>query len=249
MTSIFRFLILTSALLVLLLVNCGGSIGTGVSNPPTPTATTKAAALVASVFGNQENAQIVADFLIRMQTENQDPEDDGQFSECAEDDPGCTCEIVAADTDPDNITSTFYTDPGTYGAIGSSMTVSEEDFCQLPNGTDNPGLGPDDNGRFAAFEIDADVPGQCSDGSETTTFAMQAGSSGIYRNRVDENGDPLYQPEIYGTFNFSQDGDSITVDCTIFLDINEVVVSASCTDEDGETIDQETDATCQINSE
>lgn len=73
-----------------------------------------------------------------------------------------------------------------------------------------------------------------------------SGSTGIFRNNDAES----HFPEIYGTFNVrDDDGTEYTgIKCTIFLDGNETVVSATCEDANGATIDTSNSTTCQFDS-
>ena len=152
-----------------------------------------------------------------------------------------TCYILIQSEDdvgPEGVDVSAFGEAGTYGASSASITVGEEDFCTLSDGTENTGEGPDDEGKVAAFEITDTVSGTCTgEGESESTVEMLAGSSGVFRNSGG------YMPEIYGTFSVAADGgEAVDVDCTIYLNEDGSVDFAECTDENGDEVEQ-TDAT------
>lgn len=237
-------------IIFLALISCsGGEIGTGVSNPPTNT-TTKTASAVAAIFGSEENASInefvkipaqLLDLMVKKALAQE------EFS-CGESDPACTCFFVSSGEDsPTDINTTTFDDDIsaatsgtiTYGSADNSITLNQNDYCQQPDGTDNTGTGPDGNGLFAAFELIGDVMGTCTN-SDVTTLTMKAESEGIFRETQ------AFSPQIYGSFIFEVDGETVEVDCTIFLVEDGSVNSADCSDENGDTVLQDTDSSCSF---
>lgn len=245
-----RILIRTLGIFIFLgsLAACQESeLGTGVANPPAgsgPTTTNKAAALVASLFSSDSEGQSLVKRVTRYQ-ESSDGTDGFSPDQCV-DDPQCTCAYANSEDAPSQIVNYLSYDAGTYGSASYSMTVGADEFCQSPDGAENPGLGPDGRGRFVGFELTGGVPGNCDEG---TSFTMSAGSSGIYRNTDETDDEPSYHPQIFGTFNFDIDGESVTVDCTIFMAEDEEVLFADCSDETGVSVIQDTDVRCEFNAE
>lgn len=230
------FLVITS--------NCGTSeLGTGVSNPPSSTTVKSAAAAVASVFsgmGSDEN--VIAALKIVAYTET---DFDGQ--PCPDNDPACTCSQLD-EGGPSQVETVAFGDAGTYGSEDYSVSLAATDFCELSDGTENSGSGPDGLGKYATFEIIADVSMTCT-GEDTAEIAMTSGSVGVFRNTVATDTTPAYQPQIYGAFIFDVDGTEVTVNCAMFLAEDETVLFADCSDENGEAIVQDSDASCQVQSD
>lgn len=228
-----------SSLAVAATVACSGS-GTSTSSLDSAALdnTDAAVSAVASIFGGSSTQNLVISTaqLQKMVEQAQDQQ------ECAENDPYCTCTF--GEEGPDEVDSTLYGTPGTYGADGYSLDIAAEDFCTLSNGTENSGSGPDGNGLVATFELNSDVEGSCdNDDGSITTMTMQAGSSGVFRNNED------YYPEIYGTFSFLiNETDTVDVSCTIFLNDDESIAFAACTDADGSTVEHSDTADCSFNT-
>lgn len=147
---------------------------------------------------------------------------------------GDTCgefENSSTGSGPEHVTTFANGTAGTYGAAGNTVTVTEADFCQDEGGDQNSGNGPDENGLFAAFQV-SNVTISCNDGSDDVTMS----GSGIFRNLPSQN----IFPQIFGQF---QSGGS-TFNCSISLGESEEIISASCSDDQGATIEQSSGVTC-----
>jgi hypothetical protein len=128
------------------------------------------------------------------------------------------------------------------------MTVSEDDFCTQPDGIENTGSGPDGLGLFATFELVDSVDGSCeTEDGDATTIQMQSGSTGIWRNTEDPN----YYPQVFGNFTYTIDGDEeTTLDCTIYLNDDESVAFANCSDENGDVVvEEDGSSNCEFTTE
>lgn len=200
------------------------------------------------------NASVSAKY-IRWQTggDGSGEEFQGDTRDCGEDDPECTCADAAGESEgsgrPEGIIMETFSATGFYGSTTYGVTLAATDFCALPDGTENTGLGTDGRGRFATFELTADVMGVCRDDAEDTDFAMGAGSTGVWRNTTATADEPDYRPQIHGSFVFEFSGESLAVDCTIYLGESENILFADCTDENGENITQATDETCEFDTQ
>lgn len=220
---------------------CGdNSVGTGVSNPPTSTTTKSAAAAISSLFTSEDSESSVNANLVLIRAVEQAP--DGGQQGCPEDDPACTCQSDIQNGGPENVSTLLYGDAGTFGSANLPVTLTEGEYCELEDGTENSGNGPDDNGRFASFTLIGSVDVSCS--GDNSTVTMQAGSSGVWRNTVADGSTEAHQPEVYGNFIFDVDGTDVSVGCTIYMDGNEQIIFSDCSDENGDTIEQETEESC-----
>jgi hypothetical protein len=135
---------------------------------------------------------------------------------------------------------------GTFGSTDYSLAVAEDDYCRLEDGTANSGSGPDGDGLVATFTLIEDIPVVCD--GETAEIAMGAGSSGIFRNTTAAQTGTAYMPQIYGAFVFTAEGESLVIDCTIYLDGNEAILFSDCTDENGAAIDLDAESSCTVNA-
>lgn len=219
-----RLLLILSLLFIA--TNCG-SIGTGVGNPPTPS--TKTAAALAGLFSSNSDGSVSA----ALQTAIANRQVIAEFCNNLTDSPS-------------QVTNSAFTDVGTYGSAEHAITVAEEDFCTLPDGTTNTGSGPDGVGVFGAFAINTDVQAECTTPEGTITVTMNTGSAGIFRNTDATTDAPAYFPQIYGNFSLSVDGTEASADCTMFLLEDQSIDFASCTDASGVAIEQDSDVTCQV---
>lgn len=241
--KLFKSRTLTCLALVCL-CSCGANeIGTGVGNPPTST-TTKIAAAVTALFssGSDSGSALIRNGLgvtVRY------------AGTCVGSPAVCLCDeiIEGVNVAPEGIVNGAFTDAGTYGSAARPITLASEDFCTLPNGTENPDAGPDGAGRYATFEIEEDVSVTCAGDSDTATFFLKSGSSGVHRNTDATNDAPEYRPQIYATFVISDGESEAPFDCTIFLLTNGTAEFVDCSDADGTSITQDADATCQFPSE
>lgn len=244
-----------TALAVLVLGACGAlSDGSGSDAVSSSDGKDQAIGAAASLFSGSGVDASISKLKVSSHVLNKAAQkalDDYQGPDCGEDDPACTCTHTAQGDSDEQILTTTSGDPGTYGAEGSALAVSENDFCTQPDGTANTGLGPDGLGRLATFEIAASVEGSCQneDGSETT-IAILPESFGVWRNTNEELTGVAYEPQVFGTFYFLiQNDNQYEVDCTFYLDSDETVAFASCTDENGDTVEQDEDSSCQFQSE
>lgn len=230
---------------LLALLGCGDA-GTGVSNPPD--ATSSVASAVAAVFGSPSASTKMIVSVHKVSEER----------DCGDGDPGCTCDEAlggsqsSAQDDRHDIAMAPFADPGFYGAAQSGIQLKEQHFCALPSAPttlNTTSTGPDGNGLLAKFTISADVTATCTNPvtSEQTTFAMKSGSTGVWRNTRAEDTGVAHEPEVYGRMILGTDSTSVTVNCTFFFDGNEITLSASCSDENGQAITINTAITCQVN--
>lgn len=179
----------------------------------------------------------------------------GYGRDCGENDPACTCADASGengDSDgPSAVTMASSGEEGHYGSLEEGLDLVSEDFCANADGEDNEGLGPDGKGRFAVFTLDGEVLGSCvNENNETTTIAMQSGSTGVFRNTNESEGEAAHYPEIYGTFNYLINGeDEVTLDCTIFLSEDGSIAFANCSDENGTVVETDDSSECQISDE
>lgn len=236
-------------ILLCALVGCESGIGTNVPNPPS-SPTTTAASAVAALFSSDEDANInqvvkiplrVLDLVVKRAVAQ------SFGGGCGTSDPGCTCEFLGAEDGPNNVTTSATGQAGTYGSSGDAITLDEDDFCALSDGSENTGTGPDGQGLFASFEIDADVNGVCTTEEGDITIIMASGSTGVFRNDAAPGDGSNPANHIYGAFVIeADDGSQTTVNCTITMAADESIEDASCTDEDGNTVEQSPDATCEF---
>jgi hypothetical protein len=242
-----------SVVAITALTACGGATSESAATSSTESSdnvSDSTVSAVASLFGSGATANVSANLTIssdvikKLVDEAQDEEGQGydgeeQDGEYREYD---MCLEFADDShpEPENVNTSAFGAAGTYGAEGNSITVTEADFCTMPDGTPNSG---DD--LVAAFEIADDVSASCTDAEDSvTTVTMQAGSMGVYRN-TDE-----YFPQIYGSFVMVTDNDIETVvNCTIFLNEDGTTDFASCTDENGATVEQSDETSCDFSQE
>lgn len=236
-----------------MLIACGSLADTDTSSDSSTTdtdaASSSAAAAVGSVFGggSQSSVSVIPQATLSRFVEL--ALEDG-YGSPYENDEAYTCASVVEETSgPEGVAIAAYDDAGVYGSEDASVTLAAEDFCELADGTANTGDGPDGIGRFAAFEIQEDVTFDCTD-EGVSSIVMQAGSAGVFRNTLETADAPAYMPQIFGTFNYLIDGTTeISLDCTIYLDEDETIVFADCSDENGDAIVQETDTTCSHSEE
>jgi hypothetical protein len=238
MTRVKR--IVSAYLAVFCLCACTtNEIGTGVGNPPTTT-TTKIAAAVTELFSQGSDSASRIRGVVRFV--------EGDPNDCTGTPAQCLCANIVAgeNTPPDGIMNTAFGDPGTYGSASRSVTLESSDFCTEPDGTENPEEGLDGAGRFAFFEIEEDVSISCTGDSDTETFFLKSGSSGAHRLTDATDSAPAYFPQIYGTFIISDGESEAPFNCTIFLLENGAAESVDCSDEDGNSVTQESGVTCEF---
>ena len=224
------------ALLILCLVGCGSSSGTlGGSNPAT--SSQNAASAVAAMFGGGA----ITNLSVKV-AEYEEPVSEGS-----------TCDIIMseeADHDHPEIVDDTYGEPDFYGSIDYGISVSEEDFCTLPNETENEGDGPDSLGLVATFELEGDIEGNCQNDDESpSTIVMQVGSFGVWRQTEATDSAVARSPEIHGHFYILEGDEEMELDCTIYLDENEVATFADCSDVDGNNVVQDSSASCSFAAE
>lgn len=146
-----------------------------------------------------------------------------------------TCEV--GDGGPSNVTTALTGTAGTYGSASDSVTITDtsSQFCASTDGTVNE--NPSDL-LFATFTV-SEATVTCSDGS-TATMA----GSGIWRNRDDLG----FFPQIYGTFTITTSDGSGEADCSIALNEDSTVNTASCSDSSGNSVSLNSDITCTIDA-
>lgn len=240
-----------------------GSAGTGVSNPPTETQS--AGAAVASLFSSNSSdstsSNIAAKLAAIAKIEYGESAEEGSGSDATQqgrcenpgaNDASCTCaEALAGDTTGTHrILNGAYVAPGAYGSTEALLTVEEGDSCADSGGTENTGTGPGGLGRVAKFTLTQAVTGTCTsaDGS-TFTIAMQAASTGAWRNTTAAQTTTAYQPQVWGNFVMLVDGEGVTVDCTMFLGTGETTEFTDCSDASGVPIAQTTTTTCTFDTD
>lgn len=216
------FLVLIFAMLF---VACSSSIGTGVGNPPSTVGQA-----IAAIF-SPESSEAVSKTLITF-----------SHSGCVGTASSCLCEEVATgDAGRVEVDESLFADVGIYGSEANPITVPATDFCTLADGTPNAVGGADGLGLFAGFEIITDIVASCDNGD---SVSMQIGSAGVTRN-VDLSG-TNYQSRIYGTFNLGFNGETYVLDCTLIVNSDQTIASASCSDVSGNSIEQSTSGSCQV---
>jgi hypothetical protein len=240
------YLVVLSLSLLSMLMGCGAA-GTEVANPPTdPTSTTtaKAAKAVQALFGSRANASISLKII---KAAEGDHEKSGGSCTPSTSDPACTCQSVAdATATSSTIEDASFSTPDTYGS-NPSVTLTADHFCTQNDGTTpNTGTGVDENGLFAKFTLTAAVTASCSD---STSIAMQAGSTGVWRNTTAAQTTTAHEPEIYGTFHMLiNNTDTVTMSCTLYLGESEEFLYAHCADENGTAVTQDSTSACTITS-
>lgn len=239
---------------ILSVTACGSATDTSTASTDdsgTEDATTAASAAAALFAGTSGSASVSAltiprSVLNRYVQESLDEENSEQYEGGSSD----TCLWAGQESEDmaEMIVTGQYGLAGTYGSEGEPMTVSENDFCTQPDGTENTGSGPDGLGLFATFELIDAVEGSCtSDDGDVTTIAMQSGSTGIWRNTED----PTYYPQVFGSFTYIIDNDNeFALDCTIYLNDDESVAFANCSDENGDVVvEEDGSANCEFTTE
>ncbi|MCP5464843.1 MAG: hypothetical protein H7A33_07460 [Deltaproteobacteria bacterium] len=220
---------------------CGSASSTsGISDADDSSSNSSVASAAGALFGgssSQSSNLTVPSALLQEAIRHAEEE--------SEEDGNETCNTIEDESGPSGIVMGYNGAEGSYGAEDYAMDVLEEDFCRDSDNNENTGTGPDGVGLFGTFEMEEDVIGNCEDADGNAfTIDMLAGSSGIWRNTGD------YQPEIYGTFVVEDEsGNQTTIDCTIFLDEDENIVQASCSDENGVEVEQESETECSFSSE
>ncbi len=223
MKNLFRvFLVFIFAMLS---VACGSSIGTGVGNPPSTVGQA-----IAAIF-SPESSEAISKALITF-----------SHSGCVGTASSCLCEEVATgDAGRVEVDESLFADVGVYGSEANPVTVPATDFCTLADGTSNAAGGADGLGLFAGFEIITDIVASCDNGD---SVSLQIGSVGVTRN-IDLGGTD-YQSRIYGTFNLGYNGVTYVLDCTLIVNSDQTIATASCSDANGNTVEQSTSGSCQV---
>lgn len=237
---------------ILSVTACGSAAGTSTTATEDSGDVTTAASAAAALFATSSASASVSALTIprsalnRYVQESLDEENSEQYESGSSD----TCLWVGQESEDmeEMIVTGSYGLSGTYGSAGEPMTVSEDDFCTQPDGTENTGSGPDGLGLFATFELIDAVEGSCtSDDDDVTTIEMQSGSTGIWRNTED----PTYYPQVFGSFTYIINNDNEAVlDCTIYLNDDETVAFANCSDENGDVVvEEDGSANCEFSPE
>lgn len=90
-----------------------------------------------------------------------------------------------------------------------------------------------------------DVTGTCTVDDVDSVMRFTTGSAGVFRNTVATDDEPGYYPQVYGTFVVADDeGNATEVNCTMYLLEDQTANFADCSDSDGNTVEQESDAVC-----
>lgn len=215
------------------LVACGSAHDAGTSVSTGNDSADVAAAAAGSLFSSGDaQLSISKGLLARFVEQAEEYEQQGS--------PNDTCEPLLNNTEdsPEGVDATAYGVAGSYGSTADLVDLSEEDFCALPDGTENVGDGPDGEGLFASFELIDDVLFECT-GEGQSSIVMQSGSYGVWRNTEE------HQPQIYGTFNYLIDGvEEIAMSCTIYIGDAGEIVYANCSSAEGEVVVEESDTSC-----
>lgn len=234
-----KFLSLIGLGLMLTLIACGESSSDD-DDDSSDEGLENSASAIGALFSSGSSAQlkkvILPDKLLALfvKTAQAAAEGAGERNTC--DDPD---DDGMADG-PQEITTPLSGTAGTYGdPSGTSLILTEDDFCQDADGTENTGSGPGELGLLASFTLSSEVEGTCTAADSTeTTMTMESGS-GAWRNTEDSF------PEIYGTFIIN----GTEVDCTILMNEDQTVREGSCSNPtDGSAISMDTDVTCQFSA-
>lgn len=215
---------------------CGAADSGGTTIASDTPASGDAAAAVAQLFGKSASSASLSKLKIT-KVEQGTP---GTYDTCVE--------VLSGQINNEHpINTPAYGAAATYGSQNSNgqyaLAVTADDFCTQADGTVNTGTGADGKGLVAAFLLTGDVNGSCTGG---TTIVMQAGSLGVWRNRLDTDTGVSYQPEIWGNFHFLVDGVATQLDCTLKLGAGETIIFADCSDGSSAVVSQDTSASCQI---
>ncbi len=234
-------------ILIFVFMTACGNVGTGVSNPPTNPKAQGGALTVplftASSNPNRSQTLVLSRSLIEKSVSK------NALASCGFSDPGCTCQQVSDGISPSSLVrAALQGTAGVYGSATNSVDLIVQDFCELTEGFSNTGAGPDSRGLFATFDVTEDIAGTCTNGTDTVTLSLQSSSHGVYRNTAIDGDTPVHAPEVYASYVYDVDGVEITYQCTIFLLEDQSIATASCTDEDGNAVTQDTDFTCDFSN-
>ncbi len=224
-----------SLMLVAWLAGCGSSAETSDSDASL-TSQESAAAAVAALF----NGGSVSAMIAKAAEVGEEPV------------PNDTCSFVlSGEIDHEHpIVDEPYSDPGSYGSLNVPLHLEEEDFCTLPDETENVGSGPDGLGLVASFELTGDIDGNCEDEyGNRSVITMKSGSYGVWRETEATEEDVAYSPQIFGTFIIEEGDEEMLLHCTIYLDEDETALFADCTNDREETIVQDSSAECNFAAE
>jgi len=217
---------------VSLLASCGSS-DSGSSDDTSDAALTNAGAVVGAVFSSSGEASIstpVAAFSKKfiqsiIHSAHADTADDE------------TCQHLDG---PSNVDVDGQGESGTYGAVGNTITLdADTDFCADSAGGDVTGDGTDGEGLFASFVVSEAIV-TCDDDSTATMSG-----EGVFRD--DEALDQ--HPEIYGHFTITVGSESGEADCSIILDGDSNITSATCTNAAGDAVTMDSGVVCNIDAE
>lgn len=211
---------------VMVFVACGSSSGTSTTNDSGALGNTGAA--VGAIFASGGNSSLSTEVSLPVQLI------DLFVKQALAQGSENTCDNVSGG--PTNVTSSAQGTSGTYGSSSDSQTVdADTDFCQDSSGNSNTNTNHE---LFASFSVSS-ASVTCDDG-----VTMTMSGSGIWRNRPDLG----YYPQIYGTFTITENGTESEANCSIALDSDENVASASCTDSDGTAVTIDSTVSCSIDA-
>lgn len=197
---------------------CGSSSSS--DSTTTSSSATNAGAAVAAIFGTGSSSNVTASLPLQVL--------DFFIKKARAQSGGDTCTGID-EGGPANVDVSASGSAGTYGSTASSVTLTTDNFCKDADGTDNTGTG-----LYGAFTLTGSATATCTD---STTVEMTAGT-GVFRNTS------THFPEVYGTFTI----DGSAYDCTMLLNEDQSVDSASCTDSEGAAVTLTSDVTCTIDA-
>lgn len=231
-------------------LGCGdeNGAGTGVSNPPSISdipSSQMASSAVGAAFSEQGDLSLNKSRRLTLALLDLFIKEAIAVQSCLND-PHCLCErALRGEIDSHGVEVVGFKPAGIYGSANRSITIKENEFCSLPDGTLNFSNGPDGKGRLAGFAFTRDVVGSCSSGGLESEIKIRQGSGGAMRFTQASGGEAAHEPEIYGRFSFVFGESASALNCTLFIGADHKILLTDC-EADGITIEQSLQASCQF---
>lgn len=201
------------------LVATSVSCSSSSDDTPSATSTDNTGAAVAAIFGTSGDSNITASLPVKvLEFFVRKARAQGTPDMCDE----------SLESGPANVTMSYSGSAGSYGSASAGVTLTADEFCQDSDGTENSG-----DGLYITFVLSS-ATADCSDGS---TVEMTSGE-GVARNF------DSHYPEVHGVFTVGGEA----VNCTIFINEDQSVDSADCSDSTGTTVELTSDVTCTIDA-